>query len=82
MQVLGMILLASSTAVPRISDRIVRLCSGGASHSRESNIPNLAAWLLVFFLSQQSHRNQRGRFLGREGHVHGIDYELHAKLSR
>ena len=82
MQVLGMILLASSTVVQQISPRIVRLWSGGVSHSRESNTPNLAAWLLVFFLSQQSHRNQRGRFLGQEEHVHGIDYELHAELSR
>ncbi|KAI8406451.1 hypothetical protein FOFC_13921 [Fusarium oxysporum] len=77
-----MISLASSTLMQQISLRIVRLWSGGANHSRESSIRNLAAWLFAFFLSQQSHRSRRGRFLGQEEHVHGIDYESHAKLSR
>lgn len=82
MRVLVMILPASLMAWQQISLQIVRLWDGGVSHSREGSIRNLAVWRLVFCLSQRSRRSLRGRFPGQEGHVHGIDYESHAKLSR
>jgi hypothetical protein len=33
---------------------------------QRSSIRNLAAWLFALFLSQQSHRSRRGRFLGKK----------------